>query len=228
MTHCWILLAPSGQLVFRDFLGFEIFLRFLDVGDLALWLSLLLFLIPSRFSPCHLFYYNSFPVLVKSQVLIYITTNVFPTGSSPPVGDFQQKLLPPRTIQPHYGTTTQLLRTITLLQTNQTTRHPHSRTKHPTNNPTTLLTLPIRTHTTNYVEQYQTVQLSNQHQRHNYTIHRPVSDARCHCLWCREKFSCSRTVMRHVVTVPAFSPATRHERQSLVSPSLPLRPHPLS
>ena len=102
MTHCWILLAPSGQLVFRDFLGFEIFLRFLLVGDLSLWLSLLLFLIPSRFSPCHLFYYNSFPVLVKSHgLLIYITTNVFPTGSSPPVGDFQQKLLPPRTIQPH-------------------------------------------------------------------------------------------------------------------------------
>ena len=100
MTH-WILLAPSGQLVFRDFLGFEIFLRFLVLGDLSLWLSLLLFLIPSRFSPSHLFYYNSFPVLVKSQVLIYITTNVFPTGSSPPVGDFQQKLLPPRTIQPH-------------------------------------------------------------------------------------------------------------------------------
>ena len=76
MTHCWILLAPSGQLVFRDFLGFEIFLRFLLVGDLSLWLSLLLFLIPSRFSPCHLFYYNSFPVLVKSHgLLIYITTN---------------------------------------------------------------------------------------------------------------------------------------------------------
>ena len=112
MTHCWILLAPSGQLGFRDFLGFEILLRFLDVGDLALWLSLLLFLILSRFSPCHLFYYNSFSVLVKSQVLIYITTNVFPTGSSPPVGDFQQKLLPPRTIQPHYDTTTQLPRTI--------------------------------------------------------------------------------------------------------------------
>ena len=112
MTH-WILLAPSGQLVFRDFLGFEIFLRFLLVGDLSLWLSLLLFLIPSRFSPCHLFYYNSFPVLVKSHgLLIYITTNVFPTGSSPPVGDFQQKLLPPRTIQPHYGTTTQPPRTI--------------------------------------------------------------------------------------------------------------------
>ena len=70
-----------------------------------------------------------------------------------------------------------------LVQTNQATRHPHSRTKHPTNNPTTLLTLPIRTHTTNYVEQYQTVQLSNQHQRHNYTmapIHRPVPDAQCH------------------------------------------------
>ena len=90
----------SHQVV--NFLGFEILLRFLDVGDLALWLSLLLFLILSRFSPCHLFYYNSFPVLVKSHgLLIYITANVFPTGSSPPVGDFQQKLLPPRTIQPH-------------------------------------------------------------------------------------------------------------------------------
>ena len=75
MTH-WILLAPSGQLVLRDFLGFEIFLRFLVMSDLSLWLSLLLFLIPSRFSPCHLFYYNSFPVLVKSHgLLIYITTN---------------------------------------------------------------------------------------------------------------------------------------------------------
>ena len=131
------------------------------MGDLSLWLSLLLFLILSRFSPCHLFYYNSFPVLVKSQVLIYITANVFPTGSSPPVGDFQQKLLPPRTIQPHnyqeqYNHTT--TKNNTVLQTNQATRHPHSRTKHPTNNPTTLLTLPIRTHTTNYVEQYQTVQ----------------------------------------------------------------------
>ena len=102
-------------------------------------------------------------------LLIYITANVFPTGSSPPVGDFQQKLLPPRTIQPHYGTTTQLLRTITLLQTNQTTRHPHSRTKHPTNNPTTLLTLPIRTHTTNYVEQYQTVQPTPTTQLYNGT-----------------------------------------------------------
>ena len=68
------------------------------------------------------------------------------------------------------------------------------------------------------------IKLSNQHQRHNCTmapIHRPVPDARCHCLWCREKFSCSRTVMRHVVIVPAFSAATRHERQSLVSPSPP-------
>ena len=186
MTQCWILFAPSGQLVFRDFLGFEIFLCFLVVGDLSIWLSLLLFLILSRFSPCHLFYYNSFPVLVKSQVLIYITANVFPTGSSPPVGDFQQKLLPPRTIQPHnhqeqynhtmiqphnhqeqYNHTT--TKNNIVLQTNQTTRHPHSRTKHPTNNPTTLLTLPIRTHTTNYVEQYQTVQPTPTTQLYNGT-----------------------------------------------------------
>ena len=56
-----------------------------------------------------------------------------------------------------------------MLHTNRTTRHPHSRTKHPTNNPTTLLTLPIRTHTTNYVEQYQTVQPTPKTQLYNGT-----------------------------------------------------------
>ena len=99
VTH-WILLAPSGQLSFKDFLGFEIILRFLVVDDQPLVLAFPSFVFNS-FSQCHLFYYNSFPVLVKSHgLLIYITANVFPTGSSPPVGDFQQKLLPPRTIQP--------------------------------------------------------------------------------------------------------------------------------
>ena len=159
MTH-WILLAPSGQLVFRDFLGFETFLRFLVVGDLSLWLSLLLFLIPSRFSPCHLFYYNSFPVLVKSQgLLIYITTKqrlshgIVSACWRLPAKAFATKNNTTTLWYNHTTTTNN-----TVLQTNQTTRHPHSRTKHPTNNPTTLLTLPIITHTINYVEQYQTIQ----------------------------------------------------------------------
>ena len=156
MTH-WILLAPSGQLVLRDFLGFEIFLRFLVMSDLSLWLSLLLFLIPSRFSPCHLFYYNSFPVLVKSHgLLIYITTNqrlshgivsacwrlpakAFATKNNTTTLWYNHTMVQPHNYQEQYNHTSTTNNTV--LQTNQTTRHPHSRTKHPNNNNTT--------HTTN-------------------------------------------------------------------------------
>ena len=118
------------------------------------------------------FCFNSFPLLTMSPLLLQF----LPSSCEKP-GSFNlyynQRLshgivsacwrLPAKAFATKNNTTTlwykhTTTKNNTVLQINQTTRHPHSRTKHPTNNPTTLLTLPIITHTINYVEQYQTIQ----------------------------------------------------------------------
>ena len=138
MTHCWILLAPSGQLVFRDFLGFEIFCVFL------LWAT-------SR-SGFPFFCFYSFPLLTMSPLLLQF----LPSSCEKPRSFnlyYNQRLshgivsacwrLPAKAFATKNNTTTlwynhreQYNHTTTKNNTNQTTRHPHSRTKHPTNNPT--------------------------------------------------------------------------------------------
>ena len=153
MTHCWILLAPSGQLFrFWDTFAFSWCGR-----PRALAFPSSVF---NSFSQCHLFYYDSFPVLVKSQLLIYITTNVFPTGSSPPVGDFQQKLLPPRTIQPlnyqeQYNHTTTKNNTTTLWYNHITTKNNYFAANQPNNKTSTL------SHKTSDQQSYHTTHTTN-------------------------------------------------------------------